>query len=270
VVRSGEQVTDGAVDPHDILRIMGLNAVQEYIVNEIQEVYRLQGVKINDRHIEVITRQMMQKVKIIDPGDTRFLEGDQADRFKFEEENDIMKSRVVVLERNDTRLKVGQLISKKKFREINMEIKKKEKKPAIGRDAEPATSEPLLLGITQSSLQTESFISAASFQETTKVLTDAAVEAKVDNLMGLKENVIMGSLIPAGTGLRKYLDIIVESEVGNVVEDFDTKIREQERLAKELRAKARERSRARVAAMALVEVEADAETNLNSNELIIE
>lgn len=246
VVRSGEQITDGAVDPHDILRIKGLNAVQEYIVNEIQEVYRLQGVKINDRHIEVITRQMMQKVRIIDPGDTRFLEGDQLDRFKFEEENDDMKSRVVVLERNDSRLKIGQLVGKKKFREINLEIKKKGKKVAIARDAEPATSEPLLLGITQASLQTESFISAASFQETTKVLTDAAVEAKVDNLLGLKENVIMGRLIPAGTGLRKYRDIIVDSEVGNVVEDYDTKIREHEKIARELRAKARERARARL------------------------
>jgi DNA-directed RNA polymerase subunit beta' len=222
-VRSSERISDGSIDPHDILRIKGVGAVQEYIVNEIQEVYRMQGVKINDKHIEVIARQMLQKVRIIDPGDTRFLEGDQVDRFKFEEENDEMKTRVVVTEKGDSRFRVGQLVPKRKFKETNLELKKKSKELAEAREGEPATSEALLLGITQASLTTESFISAASFQETTKVLTDAAVEAKVDNLVGLKENVIMGRLIPAGTGLRKYQDLLVESNNGNIIEAFDQK-----------------------------------------------
>jgi DNA-directed RNA polymerase subunit beta' len=222
-VRSSERLSDGSIDPHDILRIKGVGAVQEYIVNEIQEVYRMQGVKINDKHIEVIARQMLQKVRIVDAGDTRFLEGDQVDRFKFEEENDEVKSRVVVTDKGDSRFKVGQLVPKRKFKETNMEIKKKAKKVAEARDAEPATSEPMLLGITQASLTTESFISAASFQETTKVLTDAAVEAKVDNLVGLKENVIMGRLIPAGTGLRRYQDLLVQSSNSNIIEAFEEK-----------------------------------------------
>jgi DNA-directed RNA polymerase subunit beta' len=202
--------------------------VQEYIVNEIQEVYRMQGVKINDKHIEVIARQMLHKVRIIDSGDTRFLEGDQVDRVKFEEENDEMKNRIVVTEKGDSRLKVGQLVPKRKFKETNVELKKKGKNPASGRDAEPATSEPLLLGITQASLTTESFISAASFQETTKVLTDAAIEAKVDNLHGLKENVIMGRLIPAGTGLKHYRELLVSSTNESVIDTFDGKERSKE------------------------------------------
>jgi len=222
-VRSGERLSDGSVDPHDILRIKGVNAVQEYIVNETQEVYRMQGQNINDKHIEVIVRQMMQKVRIIDPGDTRFLEGDQVDRFKFEEENDEMKNHVVVTEKGDSRLKVGQLVLRRKYKEVNTELKKKGKTLAEARDAEAATSEPLLLGITQASLTTESFISAASFQETTKVLTDAAIEAKVDNLHGLKENVIMGRLIPAGTGLKGYRDLVVSSKNDNILEAHDVK-----------------------------------------------
>ncbi len=222
-VKAGERLSDGAIDPHDILRIKGVSAVQEYIVNEIQEVYRMQGVTINDKHIEVIARQMLHKVRIIDPGDTRFLEGDQIDRVKFMEENDDVKTKVVITEKGDSRFKVGSLVPKRKFKETNAELKKKEKKSAQAREVEPATSEPLLLGITQASLTTESFISAASFQETTKVLTDAAVEAKVDNLLGLKENVIMGRLIPAGTGLKVYRDILVDSENGNIIDAFDTK-----------------------------------------------
>jgi DNA-directed RNA polymerase subunit beta' len=227
-VRSGERVSDGSVDPHDILRIKGVSEVQAYIVNEIQEVYRMQGVKINDKHIEVIARQMLHKVRIIDSGDTRFLEGDQIDRIKFEEENDEMKNRVVVTEKGDSRLKVGSLVLKRKFKETNVELKKKGKTPASGRDAEPATSEPLLLGITQASLTTESFISAASFQETTKVLTDAAIEAKVDNLHGLKENVIMGRLIPAGTGLKGYRELLVQSTNDSIIDAFDHKERSRD------------------------------------------
>ena len=222
-VRSGERLSDGPIDPHDILRIKGSSTVQEYIVNEIQEVYRLQGVPINDKHIEVIVRQMLQKVRIIDSGDTRFLEGDQVDRFEFEEENSGMKAQVVITDKGGSRFKVGQLVSKRKLRETNAELKKKDKEGAKSRPAEAATSEPLLLGITQASLTTESFISAASFQETTKVLTDAAIAAKVDNLYGLKENVIMGRLIPAGTGLRKYKELLVSSRNDNIIEAHEAK-----------------------------------------------
>jgi DNA-directed RNA polymerase subunit beta' len=209
VIRAGERLSDGAIDPHDILRIKGVGAVQEYLVNEIQEVYRMQGVKINDKHIEVIVRQMLNKVRVEDPGDTRFLEGDYVDKVKFNEENETLKDKVVVTSKGDAKVRNGQLLPKKMVREINVELRKKTKKVAEHRTAEPATSEPVLLGITQSALSTDSFISAASFQETTKVLTDAAIEGKVDHLLGLKENVIMGHLIPAGTGLKKFRDIIV-------------------------------------------------------------
>lgn len=217
VIRSGERLSDGAIDPHDILRIKGVSAVQEYLVNEIQEVYRMQGVKINDKHIEVIVRQMMQKVHILDPGDTRFLEDDYVDSSTVNEENEHIKEMVVVVKKGDSKLKNGQLISKKKMREINADLRKKSKKVVEFRDAEPATSEPVLLGITQAALTTDSFVSAASFQETTKVLTDAAIEGKVDHLLGLKENVIMGHLIPAGTGLKKFRSIIVTSKEEPIV-----------------------------------------------------
>ncbi|MBI4547046.1 MAG: DNA-directed RNA polymerase subunit beta' [Ignavibacteriae bacterium] len=209
VIRSGERLSDGAIDPHDILRIKGVGAVEEYLVNEIQEVYRMQGVKINDKHIEVIVRQMMQKVRILDPGDTRFLEDDYIDIQAVNQENETLKDQVVITSKGDSKLKNGQLASKKKVREINTELRKKSKKIAEFRDAEPTTAEPVLLGITQAALSTDSFISAASFQETTKVLTDAAIESKVDYLLGLKENVIMGHLIPAGTGLKKFRNLIV-------------------------------------------------------------
>ncbi len=209
VVRAGERLSAGAIDPHDILRIKGTTAVQEYLVNEIQEVYRMQGVKINDKHIEVIVRQMMQKEKIVEPGDTKYLEGDNVEKSKLHDENDSLHGKVVVVSKGDSKLKNGQVVLKKSVRETNTDLKKKEKKTVETRDAEPATSEPILLGITQSSLTTDSFISAASFQETTKVLTDAAIEGKVDYLLGLKENVIMGHLIPAGTGQRKFRDQIV-------------------------------------------------------------
>jgi DNA-directed RNA polymerase subunit beta' len=212
VVRAGERISDGAIDPHDILAIKGTGAVQEYLVNEIQEVYRMQGVKINDKHIEIIVRQMMQKVRITESGDTRFLEGDFVDKMRFEVENASLQGLVYVAEKGDTKLKKGSLIEKKKIKEINTETKKKTKKVAEFRDVEPAMSEPVLLGITSASLSTDSFIAAAAFQETTKVLTDAAIEGKVDHLLGLKENVIMGHLIPAGTGLKKFRDVLVETK----------------------------------------------------------
>jgi DNA-directed RNA polymerase subunit beta' len=171
-VRAGERLCEGPIDPHDILRIKGVNAVQEYLENEIQEVYRLQGVKINDKHIEVIVRQMLQKVKVEEVGDTNFLEGEQVDKHKFMEENE----------------------------------------KVIAEGGEAATFQPLLLGITKASLSTESFISAASFQETTRVLTEAAINGKTDYLLGLKENVIIGHLIPAGSGLERYRNIRVKDK----------------------------------------------------------
>jgi len=211
-IPAGEKITDGPINPHDILKIKGTSSVQEYLVNEIQDVYRLQGVKINDKHIEVIVRQMLQKIRIVSPGDTKFLEEDVVDRNEFIEENNRIIALVKIEDKGDSRFKDGQLISKSKFREINADLKKKSKKQIIAHDAEPATFEHILLGITQAALSTESFISAASFQETTKVLANAATEAKVDNLLGLKENVVMGHLIPAGTGLKKYKSIILTAE----------------------------------------------------------
>ena len=211
-IPAGEKITDGPINPHDILKIKGTSAVQEYLVNEIQDVYRLQGVKINDKHIEVIVRQMLQKIRIVSPGDTKFLEEDIVDRNKFFDENSKTITTVYIEDKGDSKYKEGQLISKSKLREVNIDLKKKSKKLIIARDAEPATFEHVLLGITQAALQTESFISAASFQETTKVLANAATEAKVDRLLGLKENVVMGHLIPAGTGLKKYLNIILKAE----------------------------------------------------------
>ena len=172
VVRAGDRLTEGPINPHDILKIKGIEEVQEYLVNEIQEVYRLQGVRIDDKHIEVIVRQMLQKVRIEDPGNTAFLEGEHIDR-------------LAVLEENDRMVKEGQ---------------------------QPATFQPLLLGITKASLSTDSFISAASFQETTRVLTEAAIQGKVDFLRGLKENVIIGHLIPAGTGMPGYRQLRLEAE----------------------------------------------------------
>ena len=212
-IPAGEKITDGPIDPHDILKIKGTSAVQEYLVNEIQDVYRLQGVKINDKHIEVIVKQMLQKIKIVSPGDTKFLEEDVIDRNEFLDENQRVMNMIFIEDKGDSRYKTGQLISKAKFREVNADLKKKDKKQMSGRDAEAATFEHLLLGITQAALSTESFISAASFQETTKVLANAATSAKIDNLNGLKENVVMGHLIPAGTGLKKYKNIMLTNEV---------------------------------------------------------
>ena len=176
----------------------------------------MQGVKINDKHIEVIVRQMLQKVRITNSGDSQFLEGDQIDRIKFQDENQMLAEHVIITEPHDSKFKLGELVQKRRFKEINEEVKKKGKIPGKSRAAEPSECEPLLLGITSAALTTESFISAASFQETTRVLTEAAVGAKVDHLVGLKENIILGQLIPAGTGLRHIQDIVINSKVGNI------------------------------------------------------
>ncbi|MBV6479610.1 MAG: DNA-directed RNA polymerase subunit beta' [Ignavibacteria bacterium] len=210
VVKSGEPLTGGAFDPVDILKIKGVAEVQEYLVNEIQEVYRIQGVKINDKHIEVIVRQMLQKVKITDPGDTNFLEGDVIHKNLFAEQNEKLKGIYVVTDTGGSdKVSENDMLTKQEVKDLNSELKKKSKTQLKTREAVPATADAVLLGITQTSLTTDSFISAASFQETTKVLTDAAIKGKVDNLLGLKENVIIGQLIPAGTGLRKYRELIV-------------------------------------------------------------
>jgi DNA-directed RNA polymerase subunit beta' len=211
-IPAGEKITDGPMDPHDIVKIKGTNAVQEYLVNEIQDVYRLQGVKINDKHIEVIVKQMLQKLQVISAGDTNFIEEDLVDRNKLLEENERIENMVYLIDPGQSKFKAGQLILRSKFREINAELTRKGKKTMKARDAEPATFDNVLLGITHAALSTESFISAASFQETTKVLTNAATEAKVDSLNGLKENVVMGHLIPAGTGLKRYKSILLTSE----------------------------------------------------------
>jgi len=211
-VKAGTPLSDGAITPSDILTIKGPTAVQEYIVNEIQEVYRLQGVKINDKHFEVIVRQMMRKVEIIDPGDTKFLEKQLVDKWEFMEENDWIYGKKVVVDPGDsTTLKAGQIITARKLRDENSMLKRKDLRLVEARDAIPATSSQVLQGITRAALQTQSWISAASFQETTKVLNEAAIYGKVDNLEGLKENVIVGHQIPAGTGLREYQNIIVGS-----------------------------------------------------------
>jgi len=215
-VRSGDRLTEGSINPHDILRIKGANAVQEYLVNEIQEVYRMQGVKINDKHIEVIVRQMLQKVRIVDSGDSTFLENENIDRIRFLDENQKIKSMVVITDTGDTQFMENEIVAKRKVREENASRIQHGLRPAEYRPAEPAISEPILLGITQASLTTESWLSAASFQETTRVLSDASVAAKVDNLIGLKENIILGQLIPAGTGLRHYQEMTVNSLVGNI------------------------------------------------------
>ncbi len=212
-IKAGNSLSDGATTPSDILAIKGPHAVQEYLVNEIQEVYRLQGVKINDKHIEVIVRQMMRKVTIIDQGDTRFLEDDTVDKNDFMTENDWIFDKKVIMDGGDSeKMQPGQIVTLREIREENSLLRRNDKKIVEYRDANSATSAPLLLGITKASLGTHSWISAASFQETTKVLSTAAITGKSDNLMGLKENVITGGLIPAGTGIRDYNDMIVGSK----------------------------------------------------------
>jgi DNA-directed RNA polymerase subunit beta' len=212
-VKAGSPLSDGQIAPADILAIRGPYAVQEYVVNEIQEVYRLQGVRINDKHIEVIVRQMMKKVEIVDAGDTKFLEEDLEDRFDFIEENDRIFDKKVVTEAGEsTKLKAGQIVTVRELREENSILRRNDKKLVEVRDAKPATARPVLLGITKASLGVQSWISAASFQETTKVLSQAAIQGKVDMMLGLKENVITGHLIPAGTGQKEFEKLIVGSK----------------------------------------------------------
>jgi DNA-directed RNA polymerase subunit beta' len=212
-IKAGVALSDGQIAPADILSIKGPFAVQEYVVNEIQEVYRLQGVKINDKHIEVIVRQMMRKITIEDAGDTKFLEGDTEDRYDFNVENDWIYDKKVVTDSGDSsKMRPGKIVTLREVREENSILRRADKKTVEYRDARPATSSPLLLGITKASLGTQSWISAASFQETTKVLSSAAIQGKTDTMLGLKENVITGHPIPAGTGLREFENMIVGSK----------------------------------------------------------
>jgi len=227
-IKAGMPMSDGSITPNDILNIKGPSAVQQYLVNEVQEVYRLQGVKINDKHFEVVVRQMMRKVRIQDSGDTTFLEDQLAHKSDFILENDAIFGMKVIEDSGDSvNLKAGQIISARDLRDENSILRREDKKLVVARDASPATATPILQGITRASLQTKSFISAASFQETTKVLNESAVNGRIDYLEGLKENVIVGHRIPAGTGLRKYEDIIVGSK-----EEIEalTKAKEEEEL----------------------------------------
>ena len=214
-VKSGMALSDGAISPSDYLSIQGANKVQEYLVFELQEVYRLQGVKINDKHFEVIVRQMMRKVKVLDPGDTKFLEGELVHKFDFKEENDRLYHLKIVEDAGDCEdenyAEPGSEITARELRDLNSILESKGKKLIVARDAVNAVSKAILQGITRASIQRKSFMSAASFQETTKVLNNAAIRGSVDHLLGLKENVIIGHQIPAGTGM-KFKDLIVGSK----------------------------------------------------------
>ncbi len=232
-IMSGEMLSDGAIAPKDILTIKGPSAVQAYIVNEIQEVYRMQGVPINDKHVEVIVRQMMQKVEILDPGDTIFLEKEVVNKIDFQEENDWIFDKMVVEEAGGSAsLKPGMIVSRRKLRDENSSLRRKDFEIVTAREARPAICQPVLMGITRASLGTKSWLSAASFQETTKVLSEASISARMDELAGLKENVIVGHLVPAGTGLRKYQDIVV----GDQKEFEDRKRRTEWETTEELKA----------------------------------
>ena len=212
-VRAGVALSDGSITPEDILAIQGPTAVQNYIVNEAQAVYRMQGVEINDKHFEIIVRQMMRKVEILEPGDTRYLEGDVVDKLDFLEENDRIWGRKVVTDAGDSEsLHEGQIVTARRLHDENSSLRRRDKKLVKVRDAECATAKQILMGITRAALGTKSFMSAASFQETTKVLNEAAIRGKVDYLEGMKENVICGNLIPAGTGLREFAKISVHNQ----------------------------------------------------------
>ena len=209
-VRACTPLSDGITTPADILAIKGPTAVQEYIVNEVQDVYRLQGVKINDKHFEIIVRQMMRKVQINDPGDTTYLEQELVDKLDFAAENDRIWGKKYVIDPGDSEnLRAGQIITARRLRDENSSLKRRDKKLVQVRDTIQATATQVLQGITRAALGTKSFMSAASFQETTKVLNEAAIRGKSDNLIGMKENVICGHLIPAGTGLRQWDKIVV-------------------------------------------------------------
>jgi DNA-directed RNA polymerase subunit beta' len=225
-VRAGMPLSDGSITPEDILSIKGPSAVQQYLVNEVQEVYRLQGVKINDKHFEVVVRQMMRKVQILDSGDTLFLEDQLVHKSDFIKENDAIYGKKVIEDAGDSvNLKPGQIVTARELRDENSLLKREDKQLVVARDAMAAVATPILQGITRASLQTKSFISAASFQETTKVLNEAAVSGKIDGLEGLKENVIVGHKIPAGTGLRSYDKIIVGAQ-----EEYDQLLARKEEL----------------------------------------
>ena len=212
-VKAGTRLSDGGTSPTDILNILGPVKAQEYIVNEIQAVYRLQGVKINDKHFEIIVRQMMRKVQIGDPGDTEFLPEELVDKWEFMDRNDEIFGKFYVEDAGDSvRFEEGDIISARDLRGENASLERQGAKLVAARPAKPATASQVLQGITRAALKTGSFISAASFQETTKVLSEAAIRARVDYLEGLKENVICGHLIPAGTGLARYQDIVVGSK----------------------------------------------------------
>ena len=212
-VRAGTPLSDGLITPNDILAIKGPTAVQEYIVNEVQDVYRLQGVKINDKHFEIIVRQMMRKVQIEEPGDTTFLEQEVVDKLDFAAENDRIWGKKYVIDAGDSEnIRKDQIITARKLRDENSSLRRRDLRLVKVRDVVPATSKQILQGITRAALQTKSFMSAASFQETTKVLNEAAIRGKVDTLEGMKENVICGHLIPAGTGLRQWDKIVVGSK----------------------------------------------------------
>jgi len=228
-VKAGDRLCDGPVAPQDILKVQDPRRVQEYLVNEIQEVYRLQGVRINDKHIEVIVRQMMQKVKVEDPGDTRLLEGDRVNKSELLRENERIANYVVITNPGDSDWDVGDVVHKRDFVKFNRMLRDEGKQPARARQARPAKFSEVLLGITKASLNTDSFISAASFQETTRVLTDAAVACKTDYLRGLKENVIVGRLIPAGTGLRRYRNLmVIEPEEEKIEWERIKKLKEEQ------------------------------------------
>ncbi|MBQ7622743.1 MAG: DNA-directed RNA polymerase subunit beta', partial [Bacteroidales bacterium] len=209
-VKAGTALSDGGISPNDILNILGPVKAQEYVVNEVQAVYRLQGVKINDKHFEIIIRQMMRKVEITDPGDTDFLKEELVDKWKFMDANDDIYGKHKVLDAGDSeKFEAGQIINMRELTSENASLERQGKKRLVTQPARPATAKLVLQGITRAALKTDSFMSAASFQETTKVLSEAAIRGRVDHLEGLKENVICGHLIPAGTGLKDYQDIIV-------------------------------------------------------------
>ena len=227
-MRSGSPLSDGATSPLDILNIKGPFAVQQYLVNGVQEVYRSQGIGLNDKHIEVIVRQMMRSVEIVDPGDTAFLEGEPVSKVDFLMGNDDIYDKKVVTEAGEsTAYRVGQIVSIRELREENSFLKRNDKKQMQARDAVSATSKSILQGITKSSLGTKSWISAASFQETTKVLSTAAISGKVDFLEGLKENVIVGKNIPAGTGRKEFMSLFVDRKPDEIEEEVDPEMEEE-------------------------------------------
>jgi DNA-directed RNA polymerase subunit beta' len=212
-VKAGSRLSDGGISPTDILNVLGPVKAQEYIVNEVQAVYRLQGVKINDKHFEIIVRQMMRKVQVNDPGDTEFLPEELVDKWRFMDVNDDIYGKFYITEAGDSqRYSAGQIVPARELRNENASLERQGLKIMAFREAKPATASQVLQGITRAALKTDSFISAASFQETTKVLSEAAIRGRVDDLEGLKENVICGHLIPAGTGQKEYQDIVVSSK----------------------------------------------------------